>query len=103
MWKRTKSAEIFQDQTKNVEVCEEFSRPYYECGSMQRVEEEFQNHTMNVETCKECRKNFNTRLKMWKCVKNAGRISIPDSQYGSLRRVQEEYQCGSVQIVQEEF
>ena len=49
MWKRGKSA---------VRI----SRSAYECGSVQRVKEENQDQTMNVEVCEECRKNFKTRL-----------------------------------------
>ena len=67
MWKRAKSKG-------------RKSRPNYECGSVRRVQKEFQNQTMNVEACEECRKNFKTRLRMWKCEKNAGRVSIPDSE-----------------------
>ena len=40
MWKCAKSARII-------------SRPDYECGSMQRLQEEFQDQTMNIEACEE--------------------------------------------------
>ena len=67
MWKRAKS-----EGRK--------SRPNYECGSMCRVHEEFQNQTMNVEAYEEFMKNFKISLRMQKCEKNAGRISIPDTE-----------------------
>ena len=37
------------------------TRPDYECGCVQRVQEVFQHQTMNVEACKDCRYNFKTR------------------------------------------
>ena len=49
MWKLAKSAGII-------------SRPDYEFESMQRVQEEFQDQSMNVDACEECRNNFKTRL-----------------------------------------
>ena len=48
---------------------------------------------MNVQAFEECRKNFKTRLRMWKCLKSTGRISRPDSEYGNVQRVQEDYQA----------
>ena len=48
------------------------SRTYYECGSMERAQEEFQDQTFNVEACKECKKNFKTRLRMWKSANSEG-------------------------------
>ena len=38
------------------------SGPDYECGILEKVQEEFQDQTMNVEVCEQCRKNFKTRL-----------------------------------------
>ena len=48
MWKCAKSAG-------------RISRQDYECISTQIVQEEFEDQTINVEACEECRKNFKTR------------------------------------------
>ena len=53
---------------------------------------------MNVETYEECRKNFKTRLRMWKCEKIAGRISRPNYEYRNMRRVKEEFQYQTMNV-----
>ena len=53
---------------------------------------------MNVEACEECRKNFKTRLRMWKCEKIAGRISRPNYENRNMRRVKEEFQYQTMNV-----
>ena len=65
MWNRAKSAG-------------RLSRPDYECRGVQKVQEDFQDQSMNVEACEECRKNVKTRLKMWKCEMIAETVYITD-------------------------
>ena len=47
---------------KHVKSARRISRPDYKCRSVQKVQEEFQDQTINVEACEECRKNFKTKL-----------------------------------------
>ena len=58
---------------------------------MQRVKEEFQDQTM-VEAC---RKNFKTRLFMWKRAKSAERMSRLYYECGSM---QEEFQDQTMNV-----
>ena len=56
------------------------------------MQEEFQDQTMNVEVCEECIKNFKTRLVMWKRVKSAARNLRQDFECRNVRRKQKELQ-----------
>ena len=66
---------------RHAKIVGRISRQDYECGSVQRVQEEFK-----------------TRLCMLKHAKSGGRILKPDYEYGSVRRMQEEFQYQTLNV-----